>query len=70
MHEWEERSKATDDSWMNEHTRTIFTEMLDSQREYLLELNKDPQIEEEIIRQQLYRIDLEEERLKIAGELE
>ena len=70
LHEWEERSKATDDSWMNEHTRTIFTEMLDSQREYLLELNKDPQIEEEIIRQQLYRIDLEEERLKIAGELE
>jgi len=28
-------------------------------------LNRDPKIDEEIIRQQLYQIDLEEERLKI-----
>lgn len=62
---WEERAKATDDSWMNEKTKTIFVELLQSQREYLTELNKDPSINEEIIRQQLYQIDLEEERLKI-----
>jgi hypothetical protein len=36
------------------------------QREYLTELNKDHKIDEEIIRQQLYQIDLEEERLKIV----
>jgi Na+/H+ antiporter len=65
LKQWEERSKATDDSWMNERTKVIFVELLESQRQYLTELNKDPMIDEEIIRQQLYQIDLEEERLKI-----
>ncbi|RZK90097.1 MAG: Na+/H+ antiporter [Pedobacter sp.] len=65
LKQWEERSKAADDSWMNEKTKLIFVEMLESQRKYLTELNKDPKINEEIIRQQLYQIDLEEERLKI-----
>jgi len=62
---WEERAKAADDSWMNANTKLIFVEVLESQRQYLSELNKDPSINEEIIRQQLYQIDLEEERLKI-----
>jgi hypothetical protein len=65
LKQWEERAKATDDSWMNERTKVIFVELLESQRQYLTELNKDPMIDEEIIRQQLYQIDLEEERLKI-----
>lgn len=65
LKQWEERSKATDDSWMNAKTKLIFVELLESQRQYLSELNKDPKIDEEIIRQQLYQIDLEEERLKI-----
>lgn len=62
---WEERAKATDDTWMTEKTKAIFVELLESQRQYLTELNKDPKIDEEIIRTQLYQIDLEEERLKI-----
>ena len=62
---WEERTNATDDSWMNDKTKKIFVEMLEVQREYLTELNKDPAINEEIIRQQLYQIDLEEERLRM-----
>lgn len=62
---WEERTKASDDSWMNEKTKVIFVAVLESQRQYLTELNKDPSVDEEIIRQQLYQIDLEEERLKI-----
>lgn len=61
---WEEKSKASDDSWMDDKTKAIFIEMLEVQREYLTELNKDPKINEEIIRQQLYQIDLEEERVK------
>jgi len=65
LKQWDERAKATDDSWMNNKTKAIFVEVLEVQREYLVELNKDPQIDEEIIRQQLYQIDLEEERLKI-----
>ena len=65
LQQWEERAKATDDNWMNEKTKVIFIELLESQRKYLTELNKDPKINEEIIRQQLYQIDLEEERLRI-----
>jgi Na+/H+ antiporter len=62
---WEDKSKINDAKWMNEKTKAIIVEMLDSQRQYLSELNKDPTINEEIIRHQLYQIDLEEERLKI-----
>nr|WP_294873670.1 Na+/H+ antiporter [uncultured Pedobacter sp.] len=65
LKQWEERAKSADDSWMNEKMKAIFVEVLESQRQYLVELNKDPKIDEEIIRQQLYQIDLEEERLKI-----
>ncbi|MEO6548993.1 MAG: Na+/H+ antiporter [Ferruginibacter sp.] len=61
---WEEKSKADNEDWMNETTRTIFLAMLESQREFLVELNKDPAFDEEIIRHQLYQIDLEEERVK------
>ncbi|WP_027419606.1 Na+/H+ antiporter [Crocinitomix catalasitica] len=65
IQQWEERANDVEDKWMNEETKVIFVEILESQREYLTELNKDPSIDEEIIRQQLYQIDLEEERLKI-----
>jgi CPA1 family monovalent cation:H+ antiporter len=65
LKQWEERSKATDDSRMNEKTKTIFLEALEIQRKYLAELNKDPAIDEAIIRRQLFQIDLEEERLRI-----
>ncbi|KFC20281.1 Na+/H+ antiporter [Chryseobacterium sp. FH1] len=64
LKQWEERTKVNDENWMNRETKQIFIEILDSQREYLTELNKDQDINEEIIRQQLYQIDLEEERLK------
>ena len=66
IQQWEERAKATDDSWMNQKTLPIFLELLESQRQYLAELNKDPDVDEEIIRQQLYQIDLEEERLRMV----
>lgn len=65
LQHWEEKTKAANDDWMNEKTKVIFLEMLECQRAYLTELNKDPAINEEIIRTQLYQIDLEEERLKI-----
>ncbi len=51
---------------MNEKTRAVLFQLLDSQRLYLEELNKDPAIDEEIIRHAMYQIDLEEERLKIS----
>jgi CPA1 family monovalent cation:H+ antiporter len=65
LEHWEEKIKADDMGWMNEKNKIIIIEMLESQRQYLSELNKDISIDEEVIRQQLYQIDLEEERLKI-----
>ena len=50
---------------MSTKTKALFVELLEIQRRYLAELNRDPKIDEELIRQQLYQIDLEEERLKI-----
>lgn len=65
LNHWEAKTNASDNDWMNEKTKAILKEMLDNQRKYLSELNKDDSINEEIIRSQLYQIDLEEERLKI-----
>lgn len=62
---WEEKTKAADDEWMNEKTKAVFLEMLEVQRQYLEEYNKDVSVDEEIIRMQLYQIDLEEERLRM-----
>lgn len=63
--QWEERSQLSDNSFLNAKSKAIFVEMLESQRGYLAELNKDPNVDEEAIRQQLYQIDLEEERLRV-----
>lgn len=49
----------------NEHTLEVVLEMLESQRRHLVEINRDPGVNEEIIRQELYLIDLEEERLRM-----
>jgi len=65
LKQWEERAKTNDEDFMTEKTKALFVESLELQRAYLTELNKDPKINEEIIRDQLYQIDLEEERLKI-----
>lgn len=62
---WEEKIKASDDDWMNEKTKAIFLEMLNVQRQYLDEYNKDVTVDEDIIRMQLYQIDMEEERLRM-----
>lgn len=65
LKQWEEKANDLEGSFMNDKTKAILVELLESQRTYLTELNKDPAIDEEIIRQQLYQIDLEEERLRI-----
>ncbi|UKB84183.1 Na+/H+ antiporter [Chryseobacterium sp. MEBOG06] len=62
---WEEKNDANNTDWMDENVRTVLFEMLESQRQFLSELNKDISINEEIIRHQLYQIDLEEERLRM-----
>ena len=62
---WEEKTKNSNDDWMNEKTKKIYFEMLEIQRAFLVEANRDPTLNEEIVRHQLYLIDLEEERMKL-----
>ena len=61
---WEDQSKVQDSSWMDETSREILLDIFAEQRAYLTTLNKEAEFDEDIIRQQIYQIDLEEERLK------
>jgi CPA1 family monovalent cation:H+ antiporter len=61
----EEKKNIGTDGWMNDKMKIVYLQMLESQRQYLVQQNKDIHIDEEIIRQQLYQLDLEEEKMKI-----
>ena len=65
LQHWEEKTKSPDEDWRNEETKKRYFEMLNSQRAFLLQANQDPSLNEDIIRHQLYLIDLEEERIKL-----
>ena len=62
---WEEKTKMPDEDWRSENSKKVYFEMLNSQRDFLTQANLDPSLNEEIIRHQLYLIDLEEERMKL-----
>lgn len=63
---WEVKTKEADnDEWITDEAKILLIEVLEVQRSFLTELNKDPDFDEEIIRIQLHQLDLEEERLKI-----
>lgn len=61
---WEAKANGPADDGMSEKAKGAFLQLLESQRVYLTELNKDPDVDEEIIRAELYQIDLEEERIR------
>lgn len=62
---WENKASTSSVDAYNEHTRQVMLEMLESQRQHLVEINRDPAVDEEMVRQELYLIDLEEERLRM-----
>lgn len=66
LEHWKLKTQSVNNDSMNEMTKAIHLQLLASQREYLVNLNKDISVSEEIIRTQLYQIDLEEERLRIG----
>jgi Na+/H+ antiporter len=61
---WEDKMKIDDDDIMNAEHRRIYLELLEHQRDFLIDRNKDPDLNEEVIRAQLYLIDLEEEKIR------
>jgi CPA1 family monovalent cation:H+ antiporter len=62
----EEKMKDGDNELMSRDTKAVYLQMLEAQRSFLLEKNKDINIDEELVRQQLYQIDLDEEKMKMA----
>ena len=64
LRQWEHKMQVTDDEIMDNEHRRIYLELLEYQRNFLIERNKDPELDEEIIRKQLYLIDLDEEKMK------
>lgn len=65
LKQWEEKMNDGKNGLMNDKMKFVYLQMLESQRQYLVEQNKDIHIDEEIIRTQLYQIDLEEEKLNM-----
>ena len=53
---------------ISDESRQRYFEILEEQRKALCELNKDPKIDEEVIRTFLYHIDLEEQRWRAHSE--
>ncbi len=65
VEQWEHKIKQPENFKMTDEAKEHYLEVLDNQRKFVESLNKDPQIDENIIRWQIYQIDLEEERIKL-----
>jgi CPA1 family monovalent cation:H+ antiporter len=65
LEQWENKTRQPENFKMNTEAKQHYLEVLDNQRKFVVDLNKDAQFDEDIIRWQIYQIDLEEERIKL-----
>jgi len=64
---WESSSLLTDDVLMAEECKTVYSDILNQQRQWLFNKNKEEKmLDEEIIRKHLLQLDLEEEKLRFV----
>jgi len=62
---WNEKADENNDPRLHQESKTVYLEILELQRHWLLEKNKtDATFDEDLIRKYLYQIDIEEEKLK------
>ncbi|MBL7720191.1 MAG: Na+/H+ antiporter [Flavipsychrobacter sp.] len=61
---WRKGQDASGTEHLNAECKAIMLKIINQQRAWLLEWNDDEELDEEHIRRHLYRLDLEEERLK------
>lgn len=62
---WEQHGKSTEDVAMTEESKAIYLDILNKQREWLLNKNRtDKTLDEDIVRKHLHQVDLEEEKLR------
>ncbi|MFT3909331.1 MAG: Na+/H+ antiporter [Ferruginibacter sp.] len=62
---WEDKLSQPENLRMSDEAKQNYLELLENQRKFLADLNKDPELDEELIRRQIFQIDLEEERIKL-----
>ena len=62
--QWEHKMQSSDDEIIDAEHKRVYLELLEHQRNFLIERNRDPDLDEEVIRNQLYLIDREEEKIK------
>lgn len=65
MQQWEHKISQPEHLKMGEATKRTYLELLENQRMFLARLNEDPEINDQVILDQIYQIDLEEERVKL-----
>jgi Na+/H+ antiporter len=65
IEQWEHKINQPEKFKLSVESKQNYLELLEQQRIFLDVLNKDPELDEEIIRLQIYQIDLEEERVKL-----
>lgn len=63
--QWEQRHAAAELPPMDDAHRRRIVDFMNSQRRYLEEVNRDPAVDDELVRHELYLIDIEEERLRL-----
>ncbi len=63
IRKWEDSNQLLDDERQTSDHKQIYRQLLDQQRQWLREWNKDPATNEEVVRRHLLRLDLEEERI-------
>jgi monovalent cation/hydrogen antiporter len=63
--QWEHKINQPEHLKMSAATKQAYLELLENQRRLLAALNKDPEIHDQIILEQIYQIDLEEERVRL-----
>ena len=63
--QWEKKIEQPENFKMTPEAKQHYLEVLDSQRKFVAGLNKDPELDENVVRWQIYQIDLEEERIKL-----
>lgn len=65
INQWEHKISQPENMKMSEESKRNYLELLENQRKFLASLNNDPELDEEIIRLQIYQIDMEEERIRL-----
>ncbi|MCB0686258.1 MAG: Na+/H+ antiporter [Saprospiraceae bacterium] len=62
---WQRKLDGLEEDLITPETKSVYLELLNAQRHFLIEQNKDPNVDEEIIRKEITLIDFEEEKIKM-----